>query len=112
MRTLIVIRTTFAATHNWPDCNVPGVEYLTKEHRHLFYVTVKFTVFHPDRAIEFIAKKEEIEKYIREKYEHKFLVGTSCEMIAEDLQKQFNATVVGVYEDNENGAEIINNFHS
>jgi len=99
---LISVKTTFSATHNYPDAG----NFLKNEHRHLFFICVKIRVWDNNREIEFLEKKKEIETYITEKYANRFLMGVSCEDIAEELLHKFGAFFVSVYEDNENGAEI------
>lgn len=106
MKTFVVIKTTFAATHNWPDCDIEGVLYLKHEHRHLFYVTMKWAVNHADREIEFIQQKMKVDNFIKILYTDKFLKGKSCEMMAKELLLSFEANYVSVFEDNENGAEV------
>ncbi len=104
----ILVKTQFPATHHW--LGVPAiledVQYLKHPHRHEFYVTIRFKVSHANRDIEFINKKNEIDRYIHEKYYNKFLGEKSCEMIAEELFTYFRAYSVAVLEDNENGGEI------
>jgi 6-pyruvoyl-tetrahydropterin synthase len=106
MKTRIVIRTRFEAVHQYEDCPIKGVEYLKYPHRHMFYVEVKFAVTHDNREIEFLTMKAQIDKYLSENYDKKFLFSKSCEMIAEDILSQFNASFVSVFEDNENGSEV------
>ena len=108
MKRCIVIKTNFSAVHHWPDCPIKEVAYLTMPHRHLFYVTFKFSVNHNDRDIEFISKKIEIERYLNNEFANKFISAMSCEQIAEQLLIHFNADFVSVFEDNENGAEVYN----
>ena len=102
----IVIKTTFPAQHHWPDCDVPGVEYLQYPHRHLFYVTMKWSVSHGNREIEFIDQKKKVDAFILRQYSNQFLGVKSCEDIALELLQGFNATYCSVFEDNENGAEV------
>jgi hypothetical protein len=102
----IIIRTTFAATHHWPDVDVPGVEYLKYTHRHLFYVEMKWSVSHGNREIEFIDQKKKVDTYLQQLYSGHFLGSKSCEDIALELMNVFNANYVSVFEDNENGAEV------
>lgn len=106
MKKLIVIKTDFPATHHWPDCDIPEVNFLRHPHRHLFYVVMKFRVDHNDRDIEFIRQKKEIEFFCEREYKDTFIGKMSCEDIAEELMKTFEADFVSVFEDNENGAEI------
>lgn len=107
VRRLVVIKTTFCATHHWPACPFKEVEYLQQIHRHQFHVVMKFPVEHEDRALEFIMLKEELTKFLREKYDGQFLGTKSCEQIAEELLHTFpKSTFTSVFEDDENGAEV------
>ena len=106
MKKLIVIRTTFAAIHHWPECDIEEVSFLRHPHRHLFYVTMKFNVSHNDRDIEFIRQKKEVDFFCESRYGDTFIGTMSCEDIAEELMNKFEADFVSVFEDNENGAEI------
>lgn len=104
----IIFRTQFEATHHWPNCPlVDGVAFLRFEHRHVFHVTCKMPVAHTDRDVEFITAKREVTGYLREVYEGQFIGSMSCEMLCEDLFRQFpTLTYVCVEEDGENGAEM------
>lgn len=102
----IIIKTAFEATHSYSQCAIPEVLFLRHEHRHTFYVTIKFNVSHNDRDIEFIKKKQEINRYILDNFSNKFLQDMSCEDMAENLLLNFKASFVSVFEDDENGAEI------
>ena len=106
MKKFVVIKTDFPATHHWPDCPIPEVNFLKHPHRHLFYVVMKFRVGHNDRDIEFINMKMDVEDFIMREYYNQFLGKKSCEDIAEELMNDFKADFVSVFEDNENGAEI------
>lgn len=107
----VCINTEFSATHNWPECPIPEVEYLKYPHRHLFKVHVKVLVPHKERAVEFIVFKREVTDLVREQYEGKHLEGMSCEAICLDLLAKLSGRYSGVwfvsvYEDGENGAEL------
>ena len=106
MRTLIVIKTQFSAVHDWPDCNIPAVEFLKNAHRHLFYVVMKFKVSTNERELEFLTVKAEVDRWIYTNYKDMYLFGKSCETLAQELMEEFGASFVSVFEDNENGAEI------
>lgn len=105
----IILTTSFEATHHWPECPFEDVSFLKNEHRHIFHVIMKFNIAHNDRDIEFIRKKQEVNKFIQNNYSNRFLGTTSCEDIAETLLGKFAACYVAVLEDNENGAEIYEN---
>jgi len=106
MKKFVVIKTTFPATHLWPECPIEEVDYLAYQHRHLFWVVMKFEVGHNNRDIEFIQKKCRVEEFIQREWYNNYLGWMSCEDIAEELMKEFQADFVSVFEDNENGAEI------
>ncbi len=105
--TNVIINTSFSAIHCWQDCPIKQVDYLKNRHRHIFHLQLKFPVTHDDRDIEFINMKNNINEYIHEQWENKDLGQESCEMIASTFMGYFNANYVRVMEDNENGAEII-----
>ena len=107
MRTYIIIKTQFSATHCWPECPIEDVAYLKNPHRHVFHVKLKIAVFHSDRDVEFINAKNQLNQTLQENWENTDLGSLSCEMIAEHLMKFFPNTVyVEVLEDGENGACI------
>lgn len=107
MKRLVVIRTSFIATHHWPECPLENVKYLRDPHRHVFHVEVKWAVDHEDRQIEFIDAKQKVDLFITNTYKDRFLGRKSCEEIARELLKTFGAVFVSVFEDGENGSEII-----
>lgn len=102
-KTFIVVRTSFEAYHQWPECPFSDVAFLKNLHRHIFHVEVKIETT-SDRQIEFIRHKNLINKFIDSKYKGLDLGPTSCEVIAEQLAKEFGASSVEVFEDAENGA--------
>jgi hypothetical protein len=106
MRKFIVIKTQFEATHKWEECDIQEVMYLHFRHRHIFHVTMKFSVTDNNREIEFIEQKHRVEDFIRQDWERKNLSNMSCERMAEILLDEFKASYVSVMEDNENGAEV------
>ena len=105
IKKMIIINTSFEAAHCWPDCPFEEVEFLMTVHRHIFHVQVQ-VITSEDRQIEFIMFKRKVNKYIQKKYEGKDLGSMSCEAIAEDLLKKFNASYVQVFEDGENGGAV------
>ena len=107
--TNIIINLTFEGTHNWPDCNISEVSFLKHPHRHIFYICCKKTVTHNNRQIEIIKFKREILKYINNTYPNGKMNATSCEMLATELLLKFKLYYCKVLEDNENGAEVLNN---
>lgn len=107
MKTYIIIKTQFEGIHHWPECPVEEVEFLKHPHRHIFHVTVKIEVNRSNRQIEFIYKKRDIDFFCRMRYPNNEVMTKSCEMIAEEILNKFDADYVSVFEDNENGAEVI-----
>lgn len=112
MKTNVVINLQVAGVHQWKGCNISNVLFLANKHRHVFYVKCKKKVTHNDRDIEIIMLKEAVEKYLLSKYG---ITGrnicdfgnNSCEMLAEELVKEFSLNYCSVLEDNENGAEVV-----
>lgn len=97
--------------HFWKDCPIEEVSYLKDPHRHVFNVTAFINVSHNDRDVEFIVLKHQIQKYLKSKYwneQHQihWFGGMSCEMIAEELMRQFSLTACMVDEDGENGCML------
>jgi len=72
----------------------------------MFHVELKWKVSHNDRDKEFIVMKRKVERYVEERWKGKDLGRLSCEMMAEELLKEFGAVKVSVFEDGENGAEV------
>ena len=108
MRTSVIIRTQFSATHNWqnmPKEMAKEVGYLSYPHRHLFHVEMKWETIQ-DREIEFMVMKKKVDHWLHKNWTDKFLQGASCETLALKLLKEFKADCVSVFEDNENGAEV------
>lgn len=97
--------------HQYPEAP-EGVEFLQHPHRHIFYFYVMMQVFHDDREVEFILFKRELEALYSEGIMQ--ADNKSCEMLASDLldyieEKYPDRFVqVEVYEDDENGAIVIN----
>ena len=97
--------------HNWPNCDIPEVSYLTYPHRHLFGIKAFKTVTHDDRDVEFIKLKHDIQIYLHDKYFSKQLNlhtfnNMSCEMIGEELGAVFKLSKIEVNEDGENGCIV------
>jgi len=105
LRKFIIVRTDFEAIHRWLECPFEDVSFLREFHRHKFFVEVKKQI-EEDRGIEFIMFQREVKEFIRVAYEGKNLGAMSCERIAEDILRFFEASSVSVWEDNENGSEI------
>ena len=110
MRMFIIVRTSFEALHQWKDCPIKEVDFLKYPHRHIFHVEAKFQVTHNDRDKEFIVAKRRLTEFVRDTFEGKSLGSTSCEMMCEAIYKEFKLfglKSVKVFEDDENGAELI-----
>lgn len=110
MTKYIIIQTQFEAVHCWPECPFDDVAFLKNKHRHIFHVTMKIKVNHNDRDVEFIQAKRELTSWLRTFWEGRDLEKMSCEDMAETLINEFDdwpIFSVSVFEDNENGAEIV-----
>lgn len=97
-------------THNWPACDVDGVDFLRFTHRHMFHITAYVPVTHTDRDVEFIALKRKIQQHFASKADEYGQVefgAQSCEMIAHDLITMFDLCRCDVSEDGENGAIVV-----
>lgn len=82
-KTFIKVRTQFEGFHFYPNASKidPRIEFLEKEHRHIFHVDVKISVTHDDRELEFFLCRWKLNEFIRDSHmNHK-----SCEMIAKDI---------------------------
>jgi 6-pyruvoyl-tetrahydropterin synthase len=106
MKTFVVIKAQFEAIHQWEECPISEVDFLRQPHRHIFHVTVKFKVGHNNRELEFIVMKHKLEDILA-KYNRRFIGNKSCEMLAEEIMLKLDADFVSVYEDDENGAEVV-----
>ena len=73
--------------HKYPGAvDLPGVEFLANEHRHIFHFRIELQVWHDDREVEFILFKRELEALYSEgtlQLDYK-----SCEMMADDLSEE------------------------
>lgn len=114
METRIIVNLQVEGFHNWPNCDLPEVEFLKNQHRHIFHIKVKKNVFHEDRDIEIILLKRRLMKYLQKTFGYSNKVGEplffedmSCESIANHLVKKFQLNYCEVLEDGENGAEVI-----
>jgi hypothetical protein len=89
------------------DPKLIDVSFLGYPHRHMFHFTVRITVEHNDRDIEFILFKRWLEGLYKEDLRTDY---KSCEMLAEDLIYEIKSKyperviIVKVFEDGENGA--------
>ena len=114
MTTNVIVKLQIEGTHQWDGCNKAEVNYLANEHRHMFHIKAKKTVSHGDRDIEIIKLKHKIELHFVQYWcDYKRLNrfgNMSCEMLAEELCRQFELCYCEVLEDGENGAEVIGDF--
>lgn len=113
MQTNIIVKLQVEGTHNWPTASdfEPTMKYLEYQHRHMFHIDARREVFHDDRDVEFIVFKRKIKNYLEMKYYNSEIDccdfgSQSCEMLAQEIYKEFELCYCAVYEDNENGAEV------
>jgi len=81
--TFIKVRTEFEGFHFYPNAGLidPRIKFLQNEHRHIFKITIKISVTHLDRELEFFLVKWALNNFIQKgDQNHK-----SCEMIATDI---------------------------
>lgn len=114
MKTYVIVRLQVDAEHNFPAAAelFPEVAFLAHPHRHMFHIEAKVEVFHDNRDKEFIMLKRDIQEYLRSSYYNEarrmHVFGPmSCEMIAKEILNEFNCKSVQVWEDLENGAEVV-----
>lgn len=113
MRMIVFCKTTFEGIHCWD--NIPSTEkaqFLKYPHRHIFHITVGVKVNHHDRDIEIINLKHKVNEYLAhifpdKEYDIPYMGRCSCEMLADQLLKEFEAEYVSVSEDGENGAILM-----
>jgi hypothetical protein len=98
---------TFDACHYWPDAP-EDMLFLGVPHRHLFRVRAEKCVTHDDRDIEFISWKWEITRWLDRKLTDgaQETATWSCEQWARAILEEFDADLVEVSEDGENGAVV------
>jgi hypothetical protein len=112
MNTNIIVKLQFEAIHNWPGVvealpKSPWIHFLKDPHRHIFHVVLEKQVTHSDRDVEIILFKRSVTSYLERVYGRPGDLGPkSCEMLAEELLKEFDCESVEVLEDNENGAKV------
>jgi len=111
--TTVIVKLAVDGCHNFPKAAelFPEVDFLADRHRHMFHFTVACKVTHSDRDKEFIMLKRDIIDYINGEYFDDFsrtceFGARSCEMLAEEVLKEFEAEWVEVWEDLENGARV------
>jgi len=107
MRTSVVARFTVEGFHHWPDAP-ESVGFLRERHRHLFHVEVAAAVTHANRDREFIEFGRDVCSLLHMKFGAPCEFGEwSCEAIATYILTSINAARVSVFEDGENGAEVV-----
>ncbi len=102
---MVWITAQFEAYHCWlgaPD----DVAFLRNMHRHIFHVKLGVEVTGDNREIEFFQLQRQVEEFINKTWAGTEST-TSCEMMAMVLRGRFNACLVEVSEDRENGATVI-----
>jgi hypothetical protein len=111
--TTVIVKLAVDGCHNFPKAAelFPEVAFLSNRHRHMFHFTVACKVTHSDRDKEFIMLKRDIIDYVNKQYYNTYTRTCefgfkSCEMLAEEVLKQFEAEWVEVWEDLENGARV------
>lgn len=95
--------------HCWKDAPQP-VAFLRYPHLHVFHIITEFEVRDEDREIEILMKEKEIEDYLIKKYYKNGFCdfgGMSCEMIANEILRQFRANYCEVLEDGKGGAVVV-----
>lgn len=83
LNTFIKVRTEFEGFHHYPNAGKidSRIKFLENDHRHTFKVTVKISVTHLDRELEFFLVKWALIDFIKGgNQNHK-----SCEMIATNI---------------------------
>lgn len=108
LKTSIIVRFQFEGFHYWEDAPVQHA-FLREPHRHMFHVEAVKQVVHTNRDIEFIQFRRVLEQHCLLNYGgNQFRShGKSCEMIAMELVQTYELSSCRVFEDNENGAEVV-----
>jgi len=114
MKMFIIVKAQKEALHQWPEAP-EEVLFLRNLHRHIFYIEVKVPVSHEERDVEFILLKRKLEEFLN--YIGMNLGQMSCESFAIRIygalrSEKFSgpcvtAHSIKVFEDNENGAEVV-----
>lgn len=110
----IIVRNRAEGIHQYEEAPAE-VGFLRHPHRHVFYVESEIEVFHDDRELEFILVQRKIQAFLERILAQPRTV--SCEAIAREVQHFLqlayavptrNRVVnVKVFEDNENGAYVV-----
>lgn len=108
-KTNIIVNLQVEGFHNWAQARevFPEAGFLADRHRHMFHIKCTKAVSHSDRDVEIIMFKREIQAYLAKTYGNVCEFGSkSCEMLSEELLKEFDLEYCSVLEDGENGAEV------
>lgn len=105
MKTSIVVSLQIEGWHCWPGAPEQH-KYLRDRHRHVFHIRLAAPVRHDDRDIEFIEYKRCVARYLDRRYPDGELHAMSCEALATELVRYFEADWCEVLEDGENGAIV------
>lgn len=101
---MIWVRTTFPGFHR--QLNAPDeVSFLRFYHRHVFHVRVGVEVEGTDHNVDLFILQRALNEYLTIHFQD-HLFDSSCEQIATTLLQKFNAVLVEVSEDGENGATV------
>ena len=107
----IIVQSEFTALHSWADCDILEVEFLKELHRHIFKVQIKLAVTTVHRDLEFFMVKNYLDSFLK-LYQGLKLVNKSCEEMCQEIYdfvklKYSSVFYVSVFEDGENGSELI-----
>ena len=112
-KTIVMVKLAVDGCHNFPKAAelFPEVAFLADRHRHMFHFTVSKAVSHDNRDVEFIMLKRDILNYLTIQYSDSHMRTLefgpkSCEMLAREILKRFDAEWVECWEDQENGARV------
>lgn len=110
-KTYVIARTKVEGIHRWDGCDIDEVNYLTLNHRHMFFINAQVEVEHHDRDVEFIRLAHQIKSYLTDKYwdnqyQCAMFNSMSCEMLANELISKFDLYSCEVNEDGEGGAIV------
>lgn len=115
MRLYVEVTISTPGTHYWTQAPKP-VGFLGQRHRHTFRMRVRVAASHPDRSVEFLTLRADIEALLRwttatlprprSAIGGFDFAGQSCEQIAEELYGRlvalkYDVMEVGVSEDGE-----------
>lgn len=112
MKSSIIVKTNFEGIHCHPKA-VDDVDFLRQPHRHNFYITAKIGLKEGEAELEPTVIKRGINSFL---YSKPFTVQYSCVQMAKDIIGMLERTfgerniTVGVYEDNENGGKVTNEY--